>query len=195
MTWWCHCYLFLKQTRELRHVSLDKCDHCMTCFILKSCYFKNQWASAANYRKSMSCPFSWFCIFPTWHVTFTMDWQHSSIAVSHGHPLAPFYVYSSFLQGRLCYVKFLVNFMVCMSLPYHIWILTPTLKIIWCCIFQERKKTETSFLQLFKTLPVWKLICPRNVILWLGGICFEGISESCEPLLHLLMTRKKDRYS
>lgn len=86
----CHCYLFLKQTRELRPVSLGQRDHCATCFVLKSCCFKNQWASACNYRKSMSCPFSMFCIFPTCHTTFAMGRQHGSMAISRGHPRAPF---------------------------------------------------------------------------------------------------------
>lgn len=74
--------------------------------ILKSCCFKNQWASATNYRKSMSCPFSRFCIFPICHSSFAMDWQHGFIAITHSQPPPRLLLRSP--QGRLCHVKFLV---------------------------------------------------------------------------------------
>lgn len=138
---WCHCYLVLKQTPELRRVSPGLRDHRATCFILKSRCFKNQWASAANYGKSLSRPISRFCIFPTCHATFAMGRQHGSVAISHGHPPAPLLHSFRLPPGRTLPREVSGE----RSLPYHTWIPPLTSRLIRCCIFWECKKIEAFF--------------------------------------------------
>lgn len=71
--------------RSQEHFSGPMWPLCNLLLFLKSCSFKNQWASGTNYRKSISCPFSRFRVFPFCHTTFAMDWHHGPLAITHSH--------------------------------------------------------------------------------------------------------------